>query len=154
VVIFYVQRTFRARRPDRPRPTQRGPKYVHFRVVWNICTTDRLDLGAKPSTVLTREGLSLHMSPCACADRPTGVGEQSAGAKTNLGGTVCFWSDVLQTVWGLSPNNTDSLVVGRLTLQGGQSAHVNHFGQCSGALSCQVSDRPARVGGPSGPAFF
>jgi hypothetical protein len=41
----------------------------------------------------------------------------------------------------------------RRTLEDGQYAHVNHFGQCLGALSCQVPDRPTRVGGSSGPAF-
>jgi hypothetical protein len=38
-------------------------------------------------------------------------------------------------------------------LEGGQSAHVNRLGQCSGVLSCQVPDRPVRIGRPSGPTF-
>jgi hypothetical protein len=66
---------------------------------------------------------------------------------------MCFLLNVLRTVQCLNPDSTDFLVVDRLTLEGGQSVHVNHFGQCSGALSCEVSDRPSRVGGPSRPAF-
>jgi hypothetical protein len=44
-------------------------------------------------------------------------------------------------------------VADRRTLEDGQSDYVNHFGQCTGDLSCQVLDRPTRVGGSSGPAF-
>jgi hypothetical protein len=53
---------------------------------------------------------------------------------------------VLQTVWGLSPDSTDSQVA--------DSPHVlTLHGQSSSAPSCQVSDGPAKVGGLSGPRF-
>jgi hypothetical protein len=52
--------------------------------VWSICTTGCPGLRAGLSAVLTREGLKLHKSLCACADRSTGVGGPSTGAKTDL----------------------------------------------------------------------
>jgi hypothetical protein len=54
---------------------------------------DRLGLGAGPSAVLTRCVASLHKSLCACADRPTGVGGQSAGAKMELRMNFVFFED-------------------------------------------------------------
>jgi hypothetical protein len=39
---------------------QWGLKYVYFGLVLFICTANRPDLGAGPSTVLTREDCSLH----------------------------------------------------------------------------------------------
>jgi hypothetical protein len=59
-------------------------------VVWYICTVDRPGLGAGPSAVLTREGPSLHMSLCACADRPAKVGGPFVGAKTDLSKDCVF----------------------------------------------------------------
>jgi hypothetical protein len=69
-------------------------------------------------------------------------------------GTVWFWSIVLRTVRGFSPDSTDSQMADRPALVGGQSTRVNWLGQCLCASSCQVSDRPAKVGEPSEPAFF
>jgi hypothetical protein len=85
------QQTVQARRPDRLRLTQRGPNYVHFGGVRNICTADHSGLGARPSTVLTREGPILHMSLCACADRPAWVDRQYACAKTYLGRDYVYY---------------------------------------------------------------
>jgi hypothetical protein len=112
---------------------------------------DRLGLGAGPSAVLTREGPSLYMSLCTCADRTTGAPQVPKQIWIEI---VCFWSDVLRTIRGLCPDSTGSIVVDRPTLEDGQSACVNQFGQCLGAISCQVSDHTARVGGPFGPTFF
>jgi hypothetical protein len=41
----------------------------------------------------------------------------------------------------------------RPTLERGQSNRVNLFSECSDALSCQVLDRSAKVGGLSEPVF-
>jgi hypothetical protein len=60
-----------------------------------------------------------------CADCPTRVGGPSASAKWIWAGTVCFWVFVLWTVRGLSPDSTNSQVVDRPALYGGQSACVN-----------------------------
>jgi hypothetical protein len=43
-----------------------------------------------------------------CVDCPAGVGGPSAGTKLVWAGTVCFWALVLWTVWGLSPDSTNS----------------------------------------------
>jgi hypothetical protein len=101
--MFYGQRTIQVRRPDRPRLTQRGPTYVHFRVIRNICTADRSSLGARPSTVLTREGLSLHRFLCACADHPSRVGRPSAGAKIGLGRDCVFLVECIIDRLGFEP---------------------------------------------------
>jgi hypothetical protein len=60
-----------------------------------------------------------------CADCPARVDRPSASAKLIWAGTVCFWVFVLRTVRGLSLDSTDSQVVNRSALYGGQSACVN-----------------------------
>jgi hypothetical protein len=74
-------------------------------VVRNVCTADRPRLRVGSSIVLTREGLSLHMSMCACADRPTGVGvgEPSAGAKIDLGKDYVFLVEYTMDCLGFEP---------------------------------------------------
>jgi hypothetical protein len=108
---------------------------------------DHPGLGVGPSAVLTREGLSLR-SPCVfvwtvwpgSADRPQVPNWIWAE-------TVCFWSNELRTVRGLNPDSTISQVADRPHVQ------INLV-RARVCLSCQVSDRPAVGGGPSGPAFF
>jgi hypothetical protein len=87
-------------------------------------TTDRLGHRVGPSMVLTRGIASLHKSLCGCVDRPDVVGESSAGAKMVWAGSVCFWSSVVWTVHGFSPDSNVSEVVDRSALEGRQSAHV------------------------------
>jgi hypothetical protein len=70
--------------------TQGGPKCVYFGVLWSVCTADRSGLGAGPFASLTREVTSLHMSLCACADHPAGVGKPSVGAKMEFGRDCVF----------------------------------------------------------------
>ena len=83
-------RTVRALGADRLRSIQSGPKFAHFGVGRSVCTADRPGLRAELSAVLTREGLSLHMSLCACADCLVEVGGPSAGAKMDLGRNCVF----------------------------------------------------------------
>jgi hypothetical protein len=64
----------------------------------------------------------------------SGIADSPQVPKQIWVGTVCFWSDVLWTVWGLSLDSTDSLVADRSTLEDGKSARVNQFGQCLGAF--------------------
>jgi hypothetical protein len=59
------------------------------------------------------------------ADCPAGVGGPSVGSKLVWAGTMCFWALVLRTVRGLSPDSTNSQVVDRPALYGGQSACVS-----------------------------
>jgi hypothetical protein len=60
--------------------------------VWaSVCTVDRLSLGDGPSAVLTREGLRLHKSLCAYADRLTMCGGPLADDKMGLGRNYVFW---------------------------------------------------------------
>jgi hypothetical protein len=54
------------------------------------CTADHPGLRAGPSKVLNREGLRLHRSLCACADRLAVVGGLSVGAKMGLGMDCVF----------------------------------------------------------------
>jgi hypothetical protein len=152
--MFCGRWTIRAMRLDRPLPTQRGPKYVHFGVVRNVCNADSLGLWARPSIVLTREGLWLHKSMCACADHPTWVGRPFASAKTDLGRGCVFLVECTTDCPRFEPGQYWLLFTNRPTLEGGSSACVSQLGQCSGALSWQVSDHPARVGEPSRPTFF
>jgi hypothetical protein len=63
-----------------------------------------------------------------------------AGAKTDLGKDCVFLVECTTDYPGFEP--TDSLVADCLILKGERSARVNQLGQCSSALSCQVSDRP------------
>jgi hypothetical protein len=60
-----------------------------------------------------------------CADCPAGVGRPSAGAKLIWVGTVCFWTLVLRTVRGLSPDSTNSQVADCPALYGEQSTCVS-----------------------------
>jgi hypothetical protein len=62
--MFCSQRTVRARRPDRPCPIQRGPNYVHFGGVQNICTANHLGFGAGLFAVLTRGSNFAHVPVC------------------------------------------------------------------------------------------
>jgi hypothetical protein len=63
-------------------------------------------------------------SLCNCANCPAGVSGPSIGAKLVWAGTVCFWALVLRTVWGMSPDSTNSQVADRPALYGRQSACV------------------------------
>jgi hypothetical protein len=56
-----------------------------FGVVRSDCTMDRKGLGARPSSVLTRDASDLHKSLCACADYPARGRGPSVGAKMELG---------------------------------------------------------------------
>jgi hypothetical protein len=62
----------------------------YFSVDCYFCTTDRPGLGARPSTVLTREVVDLHEPLSGCADHPTGVDGPSASAKSILGMDCVF----------------------------------------------------------------
>jgi hypothetical protein len=64
----------------------------------SVSIVDRPGLRARPSAVLTREGLSLHKSMCACVDRLTMCVGPSAGAKMGLGRDCVFG----HLYWGLS----------------------------------------------------
>jgi hypothetical protein len=76
--------------PDRSQSIQRGPKFAYFSVGQIVCTVDRPGLGAGLFAVLTRDGLCLDKSMCACPDRPTMCGGPSAGAKMGLGRDYVF----------------------------------------------------------------
>jgi hypothetical protein len=67
-------------------------------VLWTVWA-----LGAKPSTVLTREGLNLHKFLCACADRPAGVDGLSIGAKIGLGRNNVFLFQCITDCSGFEP---------------------------------------------------
>jgi hypothetical protein len=56
----------------------------------SVCTADRPGLRAEPSAVLTREGISLHKSLCACAHRPAMCGEPFVCGKMGLGRDCVF----------------------------------------------------------------
>jgi hypothetical protein len=66
---------------------------------------------------------------------------------------MCFCRFVLWTDRGYSLDSTNSQVADHPTLEGERSARVKLLRQCSGVLSCQVSDHTAVGGGLSGPAF-
>jgi hypothetical protein len=53
-------------------------------VVRRDCTADRPSLGARPSSVMSRDVSVLHMSLCASADNPAKMGGPSKGAKIEL----------------------------------------------------------------------
>jgi hypothetical protein len=72
-----------------------------------------------------QRGLLSAQSLFYCTDCPARVHGLSASAKWIWAGTVCFWLFVLRTVWGLSPDSTNSQVANRPALYGGQSACVN-----------------------------
>jgi hypothetical protein len=71
-----------------------GPKYLYCRPS---------GLGVGPSAVQTREGLNLHKSMYACADRPTSVGGPSACAKTVLGRNCVFLVECTTDCPGFEP---------------------------------------------------
>jgi hypothetical protein len=79
--MFCGRRTVWARRSDRPRLTQIGPKNALTTRVPIICTADRLGLGAALFAVLTRESSRLHMSLCG----------PSTDAKIELGRDCVFY---------------------------------------------------------------
>jgi hypothetical protein len=56
-----------------------------------------------PSAVVTREGLSLHKSLCACADCPAGVGRPSVGTKIDLGRDYVFLVECTMDCSGFGP---------------------------------------------------
>jgi hypothetical protein len=147
-------RTVRAKRPDRPRSIQRGPKYVHFGLVLYVCTADRPGLGGGPSSVLTREGRPLH-SPCiivwtvwpGSVDRPQ--------VPNKFGQGLCVFGHMyygLSGAWARIVLTPRSRIV--QPCMAGSPRVLAHRGQSSGAPCCQVSDGPAKFGGLSGLRFF
>jgi hypothetical protein len=124
VAKSWDRRTVRAMWADRSRFIQWGQKCGHFWLILYFCTADRPDLGAGLHSPDQKRLLSTQ-SLYYCADCPARVGGPSASAKWIWAGTVCFWMFVLWTIRGLSPDSTNSQVVDRLALYGGQSACVN-----------------------------
>jgi hypothetical protein len=151
--------SFRVGGPSGPggrtvRDPSRGVQSVSFGEVQHVCTADRPGLGAGPFAVLTREGLSL-CSPCVfvrtvrprSADRPHVPNWIWAG--TVFFGRMNYGLSEVWTRIVLSPRSRTV----RPWKADRPYMQINLV-RARVCLSCQVSDRPAVGGRPSGPAFF